>query len=169
MVRLFAFAFLGGLLLSAARADEDCFDAAQTYIDMCPKGRIENGLEYLPSCNLGKAKANFLWASRNDPGAVKTFRTVFDHCSTRIDWAPKIVVKNYFSAILAQTHDMDALCSIAACFNTGELTGYLEYENIAGHLYTGNSPKEPTTPSPQGLTDGCNCPTCAFTCSVQRR
>ena len=170
-MRIFGLAFFFlGFLLNAANAD-DCFLAVDHYLQMCPHGRIENGLEYLRPCDFEKAKTNFLWASKKDPGAVKTFRNAFDHCSTNVGAlsTPIVVLKNYYSAILAQTHNMDALCSIRACWETGELTGYLEYENSVGHLYAGNSPppKQQRTPQDPGLTDGCNCPTCAFTCSWQ--
>jgi hypothetical protein len=132
---------IAGLLFSIVAVDAraaDCASAAIAYANRCsPSAGTCTSKEF------EEAKTNFFWASKRDAGAVKRFRDVFDHCDSTND----VVKKNYYSAILAQTHNMRALCTIAYCWNSGLLTGYLQAENSFGHLYKGQTAATPQPPS----------------------
>jgi hypothetical protein len=126
-----------------ARAD-NCAGAAVSYAQQCTAPPDEKGLSLAATCNSDKfeeAKTNFLWASKRDPGAVGHFRFVFDHCEAVED----VVERNIYSAILSQTHNLRALCTIADCWESGELLGYLQSEHLLGRLYVGNASPQPKT------------------------
>jgi hypothetical protein len=142
------------LILSAfgVRAD-DCRSTIISYEDRCSPNP-NSGLIKVGKCNFEEAKTNFLWASKLDAGAVKTFRSAFDRCDrTDVNTKEDVVTRNFYAAVLAQTHNMQALCSLVNCWGSGELDGYLQSEYLQGHLYG-----QTQTPTPTEQTQRLCCP-----------
>lgn len=116
---------------SWAKAD-DCVAAAHQLTAECPA--ISDGqFNFVPECKFNEAKTNFLWSSRDNPGAVTHFREIFDTCNT-----PDLstIEKNIAAAIISQMHNMNALCSIYYC-TFGDMQGFLLVERSHHRLYEG--------------------------------
>lgn len=135
------------LFAEGAQAD-DCGVRAQKYEDACPSAPVdENGLSPV-ICDIEKAKKNFNWASKLDASAANRFRYTFDNCASD-GGTYDIADKNIYAAILSQTHNMDALCSIKNCEDSGDIYEFLGEELALGHLYKGKS----ATPAPAATPD----------------
>lgn len=116
---------------SSANAD-DCISAAYRLAEHCPT--ISDGqFNVIPECKFEEAKINFLWASRNNPGASDHFRSIFDSCDSP---DASVIEKNIAASIITQMHNMTAMCSISNC-KYGDLQGFLLIERSQHRLYEG--------------------------------
>lgn len=124
------------LVLPRPALADDCEALFNQYTERCYPPEDKDGLVSVPACHFSEAKTNFLWATKLNPGAVETFRKIFDRCDqTDNDPRRDVINKNAYAAALAQTHNTNAMCSISNCWANSELDGYLVVEYGAGRLY----------------------------------